>query len=136
MIIRDLQPSDLGHVAEIHAKMGMDYALPDLQSPLCLVQKVATDDDGKILGISVLRLEAECYLLLDPELTARSKVDTMLNLQPEVLRSGWEKGLENVVAWIPEDVERRFQRRLKQLGWSRDRTEWHSWSRPLEESSL
>ena len=60
-------------------------------------------------------------------------MDAMLELQPEILRSSWEKGLENLVAWIPEWMEKKFARRLHQLGWNKDRAEWHSWSRILVE---
>ena len=133
MSVRDLKPTDCEELAKIHAKMGMDYEMPDLNSPLFLVKKVVTDENGKVIGASVVRLEAECYLWLDPEIAPRTKMNCMLELQPEILRSSWEKGLENLVAWIPSWMEKKFRRRLHQLGWIRDRAEWHSWSRSLVE---
>jgi hypothetical protein len=133
MSVRDLIPEDYAQIQAIHSKMGMDYALPDLDSPLFLVKKVVTDENGKVIGASVVRLEAECYLWVDPEFKPRVKMDAMLELQPEILRSAWAKGLENLVAWIPLWMEKKFRRRLLNLGWVRDRTGWQSWSRPLVE---
>jgi len=95
MIIRDLQQQDTQQIAEIHGRMGMDYALPDLDSPLFLVRKVATNENGKILAACVLRIEAETYLLLDPQLSPQIKMKTMLELQPEILRGAWEQGRLN-----------------------------------------
>jgi hypothetical protein len=129
MLVRDARPQDIEQIAAIHAAMGMDYQMPNLESPLFLIQKVA-EADGKIIAASALKLEAETYLWIAPELSAREKVDAMYGMQPQLIAEAWAKGLDNVVAWIPEDVEKKFRRRLETLGWQRDREGWHSWSRP------
>ena len=64
MSVRDLKPTDCEELAKIHAKMGMDYEMPDLNSPLFLVKKVVTDENGKVIGASVVRLEAELVKVL------------------------------------------------------------------------
>lgn len=135
MIVRNAKPEDAQEIERIHGQMGMDYKLPDLENPLFLVRKVAEDENGHVTAVCYLRLEAETYLWLDPLLDPRKKMETMLTLQPEVLRAGWEQGLNNIVAWIPEAMERKFQRRLHELGWHKDRVGWHSWSRPLGETA-
>jgi len=41
----------------------------------------------------------------------------------------WEKGIDQIVCWVPETVEKKFAKRLRAMGFSRDRDGWHSWSR-------
>ena len=128
MIVRDATPGDYPSIESIYRGMGMDYALPDLHSPLFLVKKVASDEDNNLLGASFLRLQAECYLWLPYNLSPRMKVNVMREMQPEVLGEAWSKGLDCVEARIPRDIESRFHKRLQELGWSRDREDWHPWS--------
>ncbi|HZP06798.1 MAG TPA: hypothetical protein VFB43_18000 [Terracidiphilus sp.] len=128
MIVRDATFEDSSTISEIHAAMGLDYRLPDLNSPLFFVRKVA-ERDGIVRGACFLRICAECYLWLAPEQTAPDKMRTMEALQPEILRAAWAKGLDDIEARIPETLERRFHKRLTQLGWTANRNGWHPWSR-------
>lgn len=127
--VRDANPTDYPAIEEIHAEMGMDYQMPNLDSPLFIVKQVYESKDGRALAACFLRLTAECYLWMDPDLSPRDKVTVMEALQPEVLRKAWLLGLDDIEARIPRDLEERFHKRLKQLGWDRDRPEWHPWSR-------
>ncbi len=129
MNVVDADATDFPAIEDIHKGMGMDYQLPDLNSPLFFVKKVVKDEQGRVLGACFLRLSAECYLWLRPDCGPRQKMDAMEAMQPEVLEGAWEKGIDDIEARIPGDLERRFQKRLKQLGWSRDREDWHPWSR-------
>ena len=126
--IRDAKTEDNEAIAALHEAMGLDYKMPNLESPLFLVQKVV-ECDGKIIGCTALKLEAETYLWLDPKLTARQKVEAMTGMQEHVISEAWEQGLDTVVAWVPEQVESKFAKRLKAMGFSKDREGWHSWSR-------
>ena len=128
MMVRDAQPEDFPAIEQIHAKMGMDYQLPELGQPLFFVRKVTTDTDGRVIGACFLRLAAECYLWLDPDVSPKVKLETMQEMQPEVFRAAWEQGIDDIEARIPETVERRFQKRLKQLGWLPNRSGWHPWT--------
>jgi len=131
MKVRDANPEDFPTIEQIHGKMGLDYRLPNLAHPLFLVRKVAAEEDG-VTAACFLRLTAETYLWLDPKLTARAKVETMNELQPAVLAAAWAQGLDDIEARIPETVERRFRKRLTQLGWSRNRPGWFAWSRATQ----
>lgn len=110
----------------------MDYKLPDLDSPLLIVKKAVTDETGKLLGFCVLRLTAECMLLLDPDQRPEEKMKVMTTLSPAVIGEAWRLGLDDVMSTIPEDMEKRFTKRLGGLGWSKDRNGWALWSRPTE----
>jgi hypothetical protein len=128
MMVRDAKPEDFAEIEQIHAAMGMDYALPELNHPLFLVRKVTIDDNGAVIGACFLRITAETYLWLKPDASPRDKVDVMNEMQPEVLRAAWQNGLDDIEARIPETVERRFQKRLNQLGWSKNRSGWSPWT--------
>jgi hypothetical protein len=126
VIVRDAQETDYSRIAEIHRQSGMDYKLPDLANPLFFVRKVIQDGDN--FAACFLRLTSETFLWVPPTMQPRKKLELMENLQPEVLKAAWERGIDETEAHIPEWMERRFQKRLKQLGWSKDREDWHSWS--------
>jgi hypothetical protein len=128
LIIRDATLADFEAIAEIHRAMGMDYVLPELSHPLFLVRKVAATETG-VAAACFLRLTAETYLWMDPNLHPRDKVDTMNQLQPDVLHAAWSLGLDDVEARIPTEIERRFKKRLYCLGWTPNRRGWHPWSR-------
>ena len=128
-IVRDYRPEDFESVKALHEASGIDYKMPDLGAPLFLVKKVV-EVDGKVTAACALRIECETYLWCGGE--PADKMDAMLAMQPAILDAAWMSGIDNLVCWIPEDVEAKFEKRLKQLGWARDRDGWHSWSRATE----
>ncbi len=76
---------------------------------------------GKILGAALLRLTAEAYLLLDPRAgTPRERWQWLLALHEAARRDAWQRGLEDVHAWLPPPIAKKFGRRLERLGWLRD----------------
>jgi len=129
MRVRDADETDYPVIQEIHRQMGMDYSLPDLHSPLFFIKKVVENDEGKVVGACFLRISAETYLWLSPDSKPREKVDSMLQMQPAILGAAWDNGIDLIEARIPEETERRFRKRLKQLGWTQNREGWHPWSR-------
>jgi hypothetical protein len=135
MHIREYQESDLAALRAIHAAQGFDYALPDLHNPLFVTKVVLTDADPaqpkedrqleagatKILGAAFLRLTAEAYLLLDPRAgTPRERWQWLLALHAAAERDAWQRGLEDVHAWLPPPIARKFGKRIQRLGWLRD----------------
>lgn len=136
MQVREYKESDLAQLKAIHASQGFDYAFPDLRNPL-FVSKViltdgdenrrqdagATNDDEKIRGAALLRLTAEAYLLLDRKAgTPREHWQSLLALHAATHRDAWQRGLEDVHAWLPPQIATKFGRRLQRLGWIRDDT--------------
>jgi hypothetical protein len=147
MQVREYKESDLAQLKSIHASQGFDYIFPDLNNPLFLTKLVLTDASGyseenrrrdalrgsgqagatdaneKILGAAFLRLTAEAYLLLDPKIGApRDRWDSILALHAATHRDAWQRGLEDVHAWLPPPIAKKFGRRLHRLGWIRDDT--------------
>jgi hypothetical protein len=146
MQIREYRESDLSALRAIHGTQGFGYAFPDLNNPLFVTKLVlARDEDaanaatapnsqreGKcasqnalagapIVGAALLRLTAEAYLLLDPKSgNPRERWQWLLALHEATRRDAWQRGLEDVHAWLPPPVALKFGRRLERLGWLRD----------------
>lgn len=122
-MVRELRESDIEVLKEIHREQGIDYQFPDLTSPLFFIKKVY-EVDGKITGALVLKICAETALLVRGG--PQEKMTAMQELQEAVLNEAYLKGLDEIHASIPEIG---FDRRLKQLGWEKDRPGWQLWSR-------
>jgi len=124
MLVREYKPEDLPELRRIHAAQNFPYAFPDLQNPLFLTKIVLTDGESaneKIRGAALLRLTAEAYLLLDPtQGTPRERWQSVLALNEAARRDAWQRGLEDVHAWLPPTIAKKFGRRIERLGWLRD----------------
>jgi len=144
MFIREYSEGDLNALRAIHAAQGFDYKLPDLSNPLFVTKLVLTDGNAAaqkenrqleagatrgnepkgncpIRGAAFLRLTAEAYLLLDPRAgTPRDRWQWLLALHAAAERDAWQRGLEDVHAWLPPPIAERFGKRITRLGWLRD----------------
>ncbi len=130
-MIRDYRPEDAEAVLEIHKQQGFEYSLPDLSSPLCLVKKVR-EEGGQVVAAMFLRLTVETFLLCEGSPVAKGRA--IEELQPQVLRAAWEKGLDDAVCVIPPEISESFAPALERMGWSRDR-DWPMWSRSTSSGS-
>lgn len=126
-MIRDYQASDLPQLKEIHVAQGLDYNIPELASPLVLVRKVR-EVDGRVVAAMFLRLTAETFLLVQGSPVAKGRA--IEELQPEVLREAYEKGLSEIVCVVPPEMSESFAPVLARMGWERTR-EWPMWQREL-----
>jgi hypothetical protein len=132
MLIRDYHENDLESLRTIHAAQGFAYALPNLNNPLFLTKLILTEDRStnaisadtpkdKIVGAAFLRLTAEAYLLLDPQAgTPAQRWQWLLALHAAAERDAWRRGLEDVHAWLPPPIAKKFGKRITRLGWVRD----------------
>ena len=159
MQIREYQESDLAALRAIHASQGFEYALPDLRNPLFVTKLVLFDENiappfraasvplnelrdtglkpgatkERILGAAFLRLTAEAYLLLDPRAgTPRERWQWLLALHAAAERDAWQRGLEDVHAWLPPPIAKKFGKRVERLGWLRDDA-WTPYCKKLTE---
>jgi hypothetical protein len=95
------------------------------------IERTATP--GKILGAALLRLTAEAYLLLDPNAgTPRERWQSLLALHAAGERDAWQRGLEDVHAWLPPPIAKKFGKRIERLGWVRDEA-WTPYCKKLEQ---
>src|SRR6266568_2544045 len=89
--------------------------------------------ESRVLGAALLRLTAEAYLLLDPGAgTPRDRWRALLALHTAAERDAWRRGLEDVHAWLPPPIAKKFGKRLARLGWLRDDA-WTPYCKRLKE---
>src|SRR5271168_2020004 len=124
-MIRDFSLWDLPEIKKIHAAQKFDYTNPDLSSPLFLVKKVR-EVDGRVVAAMCLRLTCETYLLVEGGPVEKARA--IKELQPEVLREAYEKGLSDVFCVVPPEIEESFSPVMQRMGWARDR-DWPMWSK-------
>jgi hypothetical protein len=130
MRVREYRESDFAQLRAIHAAQGFDYPLPDLSNPLFVTKKVLAEDNS-VVSAALLRLTAEAYLLLDPRLgSPRQRWQWLLALHAAAERDAWQRGLEDVHAWLPPPIATKFGKHLTRLGWQRDDT-WTPYCRRL-----
>jgi len=122
--VRPYTDSDLEELRRIHAAQSFPYAFPDLRNPLFVTKIVLTDGkdaNETIRGAALLRLTAEAYLLLDPSQgSPRERWQSLLALHAAAQQDAWQRGLEDVHAWLPPAIAKKFGRRIERLGWLRD----------------
>lgn len=123
-LIRTATPTDYAALRAMHARMGIDYAFPGLDSPLMAVKKVR-EVDGRITGALMLRMCAETLLLVN-EGRPQDRMTALQELQAAVLPEAWALGLDEIHASVPAIG---FDKRLLQLGWAKDRPGFALWSR-------
>jgi hypothetical protein len=145
MLIRDYRENDLAVLRAIHTAQGFDYPLPDLHNPLFVTKLILADGNSEhreenrplevgatnVFGAALLRLTAEAYLLLDPNVgTPRERWQCLLALHAAAERDAWQRGLEDVHAWLPPPIAKKFGKRIERLGWVRDDT-WTPYCKKL-----
>ena len=124
--------SDQSDIAALHAKMGFDYKMPDLDSPLFVAKEVIRDARGQVLGAAALKLEAEAYLWLDPSLPISVRYKVVHALAFRLAREAWRVGLDCVVAYLPPGLPSSFKKLLTKLGWTPSRPGWEPWGKEIK----
>ena len=131
MTIRDYTPNDFEAIKTLHDASELDYKMPDLNSPLFVVTKVAVDDQGIIRAACGCMLQVELYLWLDKSDwgSPEEKLDLIKEMDRPVMDAlFWDKGINTAVLWLPPGMHS-FEKRLKELGFTPDREGWMSWSK-------
>ena len=97
------------------------------------IPSTGREGNCRILGAALLRLTAEAYLLLDPRAgTPRERWQWLLALHAAAERDAWQRGLEDVHAWLPPPIAKKFGKRIACLGWLRDDA-WTPYCKRLKE---
>jgi len=127
MRIREFTLKDIPDMRRIHAESGLPQnCLPDFESPLFVVKKVAENGSGPAIG-GFLKLNGEIFLLLDHSKgTPESRWEALEELTGEGLHEAYKVGLDHVTAWLPPEVEKQFGKRLESLGFQR--SPWNSYT--------
>jgi hypothetical protein len=132
LLIREYTESDLEALRRMHARQGFDYAFPNIADPIFVSKLVVEDDAGRVVMASLARLTCEMYMLADPaEGKPRDRYARLLALHRAGERDLLARGLDDVHAWLPPPIAKRFGRRLEALGWVRDDA-WTPYCRRLK----
>lgn len=129
MRIREYTEADLEPLRRMHARQGFDYVFPDLRDPIFVSKLVLEDDAGQVAMASLARLTCEMYLLMDRDaentaslVNPQERYARLLALHQAGEQDLLARGLDDVHAWLPPPIAKRFGRRLAKLGWIRDDT--------------
>jgi len=131
-MVRDYTERDLEQLKDIHRRQGIDYPFPDLTCPLFDTKLVGVQNGIVTQGL-LLRITCEAYLLLDPDKgTPMERWGLFKSLHRAAAKRAWERGFDDVHAYLPPDIEKHFAKRLLRLGWQKDR--WQSYFREIDSS--
>lgn len=128
-MIRDYSSEDYEQLKAIYESQGFDYSFPqDLDNPLFLVKKVR-EVNGQVVGAMFLRITAEAFLLVQGSPVTKGR--SIEELQPEVDREAFEKGLADYVCVLPPEIAKSFIPVMERLGWAKTRP-WTMMQRDLD----
>jgi hypothetical protein len=134
MRVRDFRPEDLPALKRIHKVLNLDYALPNLSSPLWVVTKVL-EVDGEVRAALGAWIQVEFYLLLDKSEWAdpKKKLEALKELDKKTVYDlYWLKGIDQACLWLPPGMKRFGKRLEKEFGFTPDREGWVVYSKMLE----
>lgn len=136
-IVRNYKPSDFDAIKSIHDQSEIDYEMPCIDAKLFVVKKVL-EVDGVVRAAVGFRLEVETYLWLDKSNwgDGEQKMYALKALQAESLHALMIKGIDTCVCWVPNNIDKFFYKRMLDLGWNKDRSGWHSWSRHTRQDGI
>jgi hypothetical protein len=128
-MIRDFLWSDIPAFIEIHKANELpDECLPPFGNPLFIVDRVLIPDalQKPTMGIFV-KVTSEVYLLLDHSAgTPQERWEWLKAITKDMRQQAWEKGLEEITAWIPTDLVDSFGPRIEELGFQK--SPWQSYT--------
>ena len=141
-MVREYSPLDLGRLLQIHNQNGLpENCFPELvtqdqrtgrvvDNPLFLVKEVV-DDAGQPVMAGFARATAEVFLVVDHTAgTPEQRMEWLKELTRTVASKSWARGLDELTAWLPPEIEQRFGKRLLGLGFIK--SPWVSYTLPLE----
>ena len=119
MQVREYTEADLSELRKLHSKSGFRYPLPDLSGAEFISRRVVGGESN--IGMAAfLRLTAEAFLICDPNWrTAAWRELALRKLQTVCRQDAAERGVAEVTAFIPPEIEKKFRARLLRLGWKR-----------------
>ncbi len=133
--IRKYRQSDLARIQELHRRQGFEFDFPDLSDPVFAVSSVV--EDGEAQMAAFLKITAESYLFVNPEYAdPLARWQTLLRVHEDVKRQATDLGLSEVTCWLPPNLSRAFQRRLRKLGWQEEPEEWKRRAFHIRKTSL
>ncbi|MBA0085987.1 MAG: hypothetical protein HRJ53_13395 [Acidobacteria bacterium Pan2503] len=111
--IREYKPKDLEAIVRM-VPNNSGYKMPQIEHPLMLIKKVIVDDEDYPRMAGFGRLHINALMFVDHTWrTPPERLELVRRLQEATFDEGRERGLDIVTT----QVERRWGKRLEELGW-------------------
>lgn len=128
---------DLGEAERIHADGNLDQrCFPDLvivdgegkriPNPL-FIEKLVMEQHGVPVMMMFLKVTSEVYLLLDHDVaTPEQRLAWLTELKNFMAARAIERGLDQMTAFIPTEMEKAFAKRIEEMGFVK--SPWQSYT--------
>ena len=119
MMISDLTAEHMPWLAELHARLGFDYRLPAMNTPLFPIKRIGKDAETERCCIALAaKVTAEVYLWLDPDWgTPQERWEAVKEVHRDVIERARKIGFDQLYVAIPPEIAKSFGPRLEDLGW-------------------
>jgi hypothetical protein len=136
MKVRIYESSDLEALKAIHAKRNLPLAcMPDPSNNLFFANRVI-EKDGQPVAAAFTKVTCEPYLLLDPDLPAKTAVHYVGILADVTEIAVRQYGIEEATVWIPPSAETAgFGKVLESIGFI-PTGKWKSYTKVLRYEDL
>lgn len=127
---------DTGAMNAIHEANGLpSNCLPDIgrvdsRNPLFLFAGVYSNGEKPAM-MAFLKVTSEVFLLVDHTVgTPEERWQWLRELTEWVKQEAWDRGLDQITAFVPPEIEESFAKRLLDLGFVK--SPWQSYTLNLE----
>jgi hypothetical protein len=129
-MIRDFEATDLATVKRLMQANGLPpECMPDMvienhlgqkqQNPLFVVKRVYEYKNETAL-ICFLKLRSELYFFIDHTIgTPEERWQMLKEFTEDMRQQAWKKGLDQMTAFVPPEVDKSFGKRMEDLGFVR-----------------
>jgi hypothetical protein len=140
-MIRDFEKADLVTVMDLLEANDLPIAcLPDLTietpegkqepNPLFVVKRVM-EHEGRTAMMCFLKVRSELYFFIDHRVgTPEQRWQWLKEFTEDMKYEACKKGLDQMTAFVPNDIDESFGKRLEELGFIRSK--WVPYSLNLE----
>lgn len=130
MKIRAFEPNDKEAVDRIHEANNLpEVCCPDTDNPLFVLGQVV-ELKGKVAMVVNVKLQGELFLTLDHTAGTPEELWAALQaLNHSLCSAAWERGLDQITAWLPPELEDSFGKRMLEMGYVK--SPWTCWTRNL-----
>jgi hypothetical protein len=130
--VREYTEGDFAEIKRLCEQSGFEYNLPTISGEEFYSRRIA----GNISDVGMacfLRHTSECYLVVNPEWrTPAWRLEALRQLHRAAFADAREAKVQELIAFLPPRIERRFGHRLKtQFGWNdwERGAEWRGYTR-------
>lgn len=135
-MIREFEPKDLPKVMDLLKANDLpvecmpDILIEDEPNPLFVVKRVL-EHEGQTAMMCFLKIRSELYFFLDHKVgTPEQRWEWLKEFTEDMKHEAWKKGLDQLTAFVPPDIDESFSKRLEELGFIRSK--WVPYSLNLE----